>query len=119
MQRTTNATRAALLLSLLFTAGCSLRHARESAIRIAANVLRQSVFCLQGSVPLTQSTFKPSPVATNAAVTPRAAQPVPFERFPNQPGDPRLEGSPDAGVQTVTCPIERQRLLSLGLLRTL
>ncbi|HWS73327.1 MAG TPA: hypothetical protein VN605_14540, partial [Thermoanaerobaculia bacterium] len=77
MQRTTNSIRAALLLSLLFAAGCSLRDARESALRLAATALRQSVFCLQSTVPLTQSTFKPSPIAANNAAP--ATQPAQFD----------------------------------------
>lgn len=116
MQRTKTTLRAALLLSLVFTAGCSMRHAKESAIRLAANALRRSVFCLQSTVPLTQSTFKPSPVVASAAAlsapAARAAEPAPLGR-----NDLRIEGAVDA--ETVTCPIERRRLLSLGLLRTL
>jgi hypothetical protein len=116
MQRTKTTLRAAFLLSLVFTAGCSMRHAKESAIRLAANALRRSVFCLESTVPLTQSTFKPSPFVTSAAaLTPPAArsnQPAPIDRR-----ELRIDGTVDA--ETVTCPIERRRLLGLGLLRTL
>jgi hypothetical protein len=115
MQRTTNSIRAALLLSLLFAAGCSLRNAKESAIRLAANALRQSVFCMQSNVPLTQSTFKPSPIAVKAAAP--AARPAQFDFVATEHRDLRIEGPVD--LQTVTCPIERRRLLGLGLLRTL
>ena len=119
MQRTTNSIRAALLLSLLFAAGCSLRDARESAIRLAAATLRQSVFCLQSTVPLTQSTFKPSPVApiaANAAAAP-APQPAQFDYVATEHRDLRFEGP--VNLETVTCPVERRRLLELALSRTL
>lgn len=115
MQRTTNSIRAALLLTLLLAAGCSLRNARETALRLAANTLRQSVFCLQSSVPLTQSTFKPSTVATKSALP--AARPQQFDYAATEHGDLRIEGARD--LETVTCPIERRRLLGLALLRTL
>jgi hypothetical protein len=122
MQRTTNRIRAALLLTLtLLTAGCGVRNARETAIRIAANTLRQSVFCLQSAVPLTQSTFKgaapavrPEPATVTATAAPGAQR---FDYTATQHNDLRIEG-PDE-LRTVTCPIERHRLLSRTLLRTL
>lgn len=116
MQRTKTTLRAALLLTLVFTAGCSMHRAKESAIRLAANALRRSVFCLESTVPLTQSTFRPSPVLASAAAlrapAARVAVPAAVEHR-----DLVIEAAPNA--ETVTCPIERRRLFGLGLLRTL
>jgi hypothetical protein len=104
-----------LLVTVLLAAGCSVRDAKASALRFAANTLSQSVFCLQSSVPLTQSTFKPSAVAVTSA----APAPVPrqLEAAASEHRDLRIEGPSD--LRTITCPIERERLLHLGLPRTL
>jgi hypothetical protein len=115
MQPTTNGIRAALLLILLLAAGCSLRDAKEAALRLAANTLRQSVVSMQSSVPPTQSTLEPSAVAWKGPVP--APAPEPFESVAGQRGDLRIEGP--AELRTITCPVERQRLLALGIPRTL
>jgi hypothetical protein len=109
MTRTTTGIRTALLLTLLFAAGCRLHEARELAIRIAATTLRHSVFCLQGSVPLTQSSFKRSPFAANRLAV--APQPDGLA------ADTLAERA--AALRTVTCPIARRSLLAGLVLRTL
>jgi len=144
MTRTPNSLRAALLLTLTLLAGCGLGDAKQVAIRFAAGALRRSVFCLQSSVPLTQSSFKASTVATNevseaaATATGRVATNAAREAVTiaalraesdrQEPAAPapcvqRANEAPLAvrvpDFRIVTCPVERRRLLAGLLLRTL
>ncbi|MCU1347591.1 MAG: hypothetical protein JWO56_621 [Acidobacteria bacterium] len=137
--------RAALLLTLILAAGCSLQDARESAVRLAAGALRRSVFCLQSGVPLAQSSFKTSMIAPNGTSTivpdettyetanaAAIALPARSVRAPRAIDAATKVAATDvaatdvaatsacaADIRIVTCPIEQRRLLAGLLLRTL